>query len=154
MSRPDEIGHIEVDDRCDDDGLHQHRRSEVRPEVKPGNDTQPATAQQAHNAPREAMSATAPIEVDDKLEKGQDTLGEVERMRLQILTTREKVRILVAVLVVGPIWLAIIFAWIEFWFRVSAPTAVEVEAFAIALLSPLVAIGGAVAGFYFGERER
>ena len=128
---------VEVDDPCDNDDVHEFEKRVVGP----------AGPAEVPLSPPQGQAR--PILVDDP------SLNDpVEIGRDRIRRMREGVRPWVAVLVIGPIWIAEIFAWIEFFFRVADPKPVEVEAFAIALLGPLIGITGAVVGFYFGERDR
>jgi len=137
QAEPKPDSQVEVDDSCHDDSVHDFHKPVMSP------------ADPADSSLLEPQTQAGPILVDDP---GQPDPVEIGRDRIRRM--REGVRPWVAVLVIGPVWIAEIFAWIEFFVRVSTPTPVEVEAFAIALLGPLIGVTGAVVGFYFGERDR
>jgi hypothetical protein len=132
-----EPANVEVDDPCDDDSVHEFQKPVL------------SSAETADAAGAAALGQARPILVDDPSQGDPVEIG-----RDRIRRMREGVRPWVAILVIGPVWIAEIFAWIEFFFRVTDPKPVEVEAFAIALLGPLIGVTGAVVGFYFGERDR
>jgi hypothetical protein len=62
---------------------------------------------------------------------------------------REGTRTVLALVILVPIPLSIVLAWIALWQKWSGTT--EIENITIALLGTVTGLGGAILGFYFGE---
>jgi hypothetical protein len=72
----------------------------------------------------------------------------------RVAQQREFARQLIAVLIVGSLFVIVVFSYLSLWYKKDGMIISDITGVLDKLISPVVGIVGAVTGFYFGERQR